>query len=180
MQETGGTRATIEAGIAMVRELLPIANSVQRQSVPARHIKVGLQCGGLDGFSSLTANPALGAAMDILVRHGGTAILSETLEIYGVEDMLTRRAAVSIGGSHAESSQRFPRRGRATSCARPNKHPSGRCVSCGCGIHIAARRHRRADSGEEGADVGRVTPTSEWHRAENLREPSWFAYTARP
>ena len=92
MQETGGTRATIEAGVAMVRELLPLANSVRRQPVSASHIKVGLQCGGSDGFSSLTANPALGAAMDILVRHGGTAILSETPEIYGVENMLTRRA----------------------------------------------------------------------------------------
>jgi altronate hydrolase len=92
MQESGGTRATVEAGIAMVRELLPLANSVRRRPVPASHIKVGLQCGGSDGFSSLTANPALGAAMDILVRHGGTAILSETPEIYGVENMLTRRA----------------------------------------------------------------------------------------
>ena len=60
--------------------------------MPASHITVGLQCGGSDGFSSITANPALGAAMDLLVRHGGTAILSETPEIYGVEHTLTRRA----------------------------------------------------------------------------------------
>jgi altronate hydrolase len=92
MQESGGTRKTIEAGIAAVKELLPIANRVVRQPVPASHITVGLQCGGSDGFSSITANPALGAAMDLLVRHGGTAILSETPEIYGVEHTLTRRA----------------------------------------------------------------------------------------
>jgi altronate hydrolase len=92
MQETGGTRKTIEAGIAAVKELLPEANRVSRQPVPASHISVGLQCGGSDGFSSITANPALGAAMDLLVRHGGTAILSETPEIYGVEHTLTRRA----------------------------------------------------------------------------------------
>ncbi|MBV0882257.1 altronate dehydratase family protein [Noviherbaspirillum sp. L7-7A] len=92
MQEVGGTRQTIEAGIAMVREMLPAANAVQRQKVPASHIKVGLECGGSDGFSGISANPALGAAMDILVRHGGTAILSETPEIHGVENMLTRRA----------------------------------------------------------------------------------------
>lgn len=92
MQESGGTRKTIEAGIAAVRELLPIANRVSRQPVPASHITVGLQCGGSDGFSSITANPALGAAMDLLVHHGGTAILSETPEIYGVEHTLTRRA----------------------------------------------------------------------------------------
>jgi altronate hydrolase len=92
MQETGGTRKTIEAGVAAVRELLPEANRVVRRTVPASHISVGLQCGGSDGFSSITANPALGAAMDLLARHGGTAILSETPEIYGVEHTLTRRA----------------------------------------------------------------------------------------
>ncbi len=92
MQESGGTRKTIEAGIAAVKELLPIANRVARQPVSASYISVGLQCGGSDGFSSITANPALGAAMDLLVRHGGTAILSETPEIYGVEHTLTRRA----------------------------------------------------------------------------------------
>jgi altronate hydrolase len=92
MQEAGGTRVTIEAGIAAVKEMLPVANRVRRQPVPASHIKIGLECGGSDGFSGITANPALGAAMDILVRHGGTAILSETPEIHGVENMLTRRA----------------------------------------------------------------------------------------
>jgi altronate hydrolase len=92
MQEVGGTRLTIEAGIAAIKEMLPIANQVKRQPVPASHIKIGLKCGGSDGFSGITANPALGAAMDILVRHGGTAILSETPEIHGVENMLTRRA----------------------------------------------------------------------------------------
>jgi altronate hydrolase len=92
MQEVGGTLETIEAGVAAVKEMLPAANAVQRQPVPASHLKIGLECGGSDGFSGITANPALGAAMDILVRHGGTAILSETPEIYGVENMLTRRA----------------------------------------------------------------------------------------
>jgi altronate hydrolase len=92
MQESGGTRKTIEAGIATVREMLPEANRIARTRVPASHITVGLQCGGSDSFSSISANPALGAAMDILVRHGGTAILSETPEIYGVEHTLTRRA----------------------------------------------------------------------------------------
>ena len=92
MQDTGGTRATIAAGIAAVEEMLPAANDVQRVPVSASHLKIGLECGGSDGFSGITANPALGAAMDILVRHGGTAILSETPEIHGVEFMLTRRA----------------------------------------------------------------------------------------
>lgn len=92
MQESGGTRKTIEAGIAAVQELLADANRFKRSTVSASHLMVGLQCGGSDGFSSITANPALGAAVDILARHGGTGILSETPEIYGVEHTLTRRA----------------------------------------------------------------------------------------
>ncbi len=93
IQDTGGTSKTIARGIAMVREMLPHANQVRRESVPAGHLIVGLQCGGSDGYSGITANPALGAAVDLLVRHGGTAILSETPEIYGAEHLLTRRAA---------------------------------------------------------------------------------------
>jgi altronate hydrolase len=92
MQEVGGTMATIEAGVRAIEAMLPLANACERQSVSASHLAVGLECGGSDGFSGITANPALGAAMDILVRHGGTAILSETPEIHGVEYMLTRRA----------------------------------------------------------------------------------------
>jgi altronate hydrolase len=92
MQEVGGTRVTIEAGVRAIEEMLPLADLARRQPVSARHLRIGLECGGSDGFSAITANPALGAAMDILVRHGGTAILSETPEIHGVEFMLTRRA----------------------------------------------------------------------------------------
>jgi altronate hydrolase len=92
MQDVGGTRATINAGIAAVEGMLEAANAVKRTSVPASHLSIGLECGGSDGFSGITCNPALGAAMDILVQHGGTAILSETPEIHGVEHMLTRRA----------------------------------------------------------------------------------------
>ncbi|XAH25148.1 altronate dehydratase family protein [Xylophilus sp. GW821-FHT01B05] len=98
MQEVGGTRVTIEAGIRAIEEMLPEANAARRQAVSARHLKIGLECGGSDGFSGITANPALGAAMDILVRHGGTAILSETPEIHGVEYMLTRRAITPAVG----------------------------------------------------------------------------------
>jgi altronate hydrolase len=92
MNDLGGTRRTIEAGIEAVAAMLPLANDAKREPVSAEHIMVGLQCGGSDGFSGLSANPALGAAMDILVRHGGTAILSETTEIYGMEQVLTARA----------------------------------------------------------------------------------------
>ncbi len=92
IQETGGTRKTVEAGIARIKEMLPAANAVTRETLPAKHLILGLQCGGSDGFSAITANPALGAAADLLVRNGGTSILSETPEIYGAEHMLLGRA----------------------------------------------------------------------------------------
>ena len=93
IQDSGGTAQTVLRGVELIRKMLPHANRVQRQPVPASHITVGLQCGGSDGYSGISANPALGAAVDRLVRHGGTAILSETPEIYGGEHLLTRRAA---------------------------------------------------------------------------------------
>jgi len=92
IQDSGGTARTIARGVELVREMLPQADAVQRRSVPASHLVLGLQCGGSDGYSGISANPALGAAVDLLVRHGGSAILSETPEIYGAEHLLTRRA----------------------------------------------------------------------------------------
>jgi len=92
IQDTGGTAKTVAHGIELVQWLLEEANRVTREPVSAAHITVGLQCGGSDGYSGISANPALGAAVDRLVRHGGTAILSETPEIYGGEHLLTRRA----------------------------------------------------------------------------------------
>jgi altronate hydrolase len=92
IQSMGGTRKTVEAGIAFVKEVLAEANTVQREAVPASELMVALQCGGSDGYSGISANPALGAASDLLVRHGGTVILSETPETYGAEHLLTRRA----------------------------------------------------------------------------------------
>lgn len=93
IQETGGTRKTIAAGIETIKALLPEVNAVERTPIPVSELTVGLQCGGSDGFSGFTANPAVGAMTDLLVRHGGTALLSETPEIYGAEQLLVRRAA---------------------------------------------------------------------------------------
>ena len=92
IQEKGGTAKAVREGIARIEAILPQANKVKREPVPASHLVLGLQCGGSDGYSGISANPALGAAVDMLVRHGGTAILSETPEIYGAEHLLTRRA----------------------------------------------------------------------------------------
>ncbi|MFC5067916.1 UxaA family hydrolase [Flaviflagellibacter deserti] len=93
IQETGGTRRTVEAIVGAIGEMLPKAGGAKRETRPASELIVGLQCGGSDGYSGLTANPALGVASDILVRNGGTSILSETPEVYGAEHLLTRRAA---------------------------------------------------------------------------------------
>ena len=92
MQENGGTTATIKAGIKCIEGMLEEANKIERIATSLSSLMVGLQCGGSDAFSSLSANPALGKAVDLLVAHGGTAILSETPEIYGVENSLTARA----------------------------------------------------------------------------------------
>jgi altronate hydrolase len=92
IQECGGIRKTIDAGVEAIRELLPQVNGLQRTRLPARHLVLGTNCGGSDGNSGVTANPALGFASDLIVRQGGTTILGETPEIYGAEHLLTRRA----------------------------------------------------------------------------------------
>jgi len=92
IQETGGTRNTVTEGVKRVKSMLPEANKARREVVSASHLMLALQCGGSDGYSGITANPALGAAADLLVRNGGTAILSETPEIYGAEHLLIARA----------------------------------------------------------------------------------------
>ena len=92
IQDSGGTKKTIEQGLERIREMLVVADRVEREPISASELTLALQCGGSDGYSGITANPALGVAADILVRNGGTAILSETPEIYGAEHLLTRRA----------------------------------------------------------------------------------------
>lgn len=93
IQDSGGTRKTISAGIGAVEAMLDKVNSCVRTVVSASNLTLGLQCGGSDGYSGISANPALGYASDLLIRNGGTAVLSETPEIYGAEHLLTRRAA---------------------------------------------------------------------------------------
>ncbi|MBX3502410.1 MAG: altronate dehydratase [Alphaproteobacteria bacterium] len=92
IQEEGGVARTVGRAVSFLQELLPEANNVRREPIPASELILALQCGGSDGYSGISANPALGAAVDLLVRHGGSAVLSETPEIYGAEHLLTRRA----------------------------------------------------------------------------------------
>ena len=92
IQATGGTKKTVAAGVERIKAMLPVAARAKRETRPADEIVLALQCGGSDGYSGITANPALGVAVDLLVKHGGTGVLAETPEIYGAEHLLTRRA----------------------------------------------------------------------------------------
>ncbi|MBI2467796.1 MAG: altronate dehydratase [Candidatus Rokubacteria bacterium] len=92
IQESGGIRKTIEAGVRAVEQLLPVANAARRTRQPVSELILATNCGGSDGNSGITANPALGWAVDELVRYGGTGVLAETSEIYGAEHLLIRRA----------------------------------------------------------------------------------------
>jgi altronate hydrolase len=92
IQDVGGTRRAVQEGLARLRDLLPLAEAARRTEVPASELVLGLQCGGSDAWSGVTSNPALGNAADRLVALGGTAILSETPEIYGAEHLLYARA----------------------------------------------------------------------------------------
>jgi altronate hydrolase len=92
IQATGGTKKTVAEGVERIKAMLPIAAKAKRETRPASEVTLALQCGGSDGYSGITANPALGAAADLLVKHGGTPVLAETPEIYGAEHLLTRRA----------------------------------------------------------------------------------------
>ncbi|HWH42139.1 MAG TPA: altronate dehydratase family protein [Usitatibacter sp.] len=124
IQDKGGTAKAVAEGIALVKEMLPEADRVSRETVPASHIMVGLQCGGSDGYSGITANPALGAAVDLLVRHGGTAILSETPEIYGAEHLLTRRAQSRAVGEKIVERIRWWEEYTARNHGEMNNNPS--------------------------------------------------------
>jgi len=92
IQREGGTRKAVEAAVAEIAQLLPRVNAARRVPCPASDLVVATNCGGSDGYSGITANPALGWAMDEIVRYGGTALLAETTEVYGAEQLLVRRA----------------------------------------------------------------------------------------
>lgn len=98
VQEAGGIRRTVREGVAAIRDMLPVVDARRREPVPVSELVLGLNCGGSDGYSGITANPALGHASDLLVAHGGTSVLAETPEIFGAEHLLTRRAATSEVG----------------------------------------------------------------------------------
>lgn len=92
IQDSGGVRATVKAGVSLVERMLPLINELQRETVDVSELVLGLNCGGSDGYSGITANPALGVASDLLISYGGTSVLAETPEVFGAEHLLTKRA----------------------------------------------------------------------------------------
>ncbi len=124
IQAMGGTRRTVEAAIAFVHEVLAESNAIHREPVPASELTVALQCGGSDGYSGMSANPALGAASDLVVRHGGAVILSETPETYGAEHLLTRRASSRAVGERLVALMRWWEEYTEREGAEMNANPS--------------------------------------------------------
>ena len=92
LQESGGTRGAVNAARDRIKTLLEVAAAEKRTEQPASELSLGLNCGGSDSFSGITANPALGYCCDLLVEQGGTVVLAETTEIFGAEHLLLRRA----------------------------------------------------------------------------------------
>jgi altronate hydrolase len=124
IQEMGGTRKTVEATVDFVKGVLAEANGVRREPVPVSELIVALQCGGSDGYSGVSANPALGAASDLMVRHGGTVVLAETPETYGAEHLLTRRAERREVGEKLVALMRWWEEYTAREGAEMNANPS--------------------------------------------------------
>jgi altronate hydrolase len=124
MQNLGGTQKTIEEGLRQINELLPRVNDVRRESIPASEIILGLNCGGSDGNSGVTANPALGIASDMLVAAGGTTVLAETSETYGAEHLLTKRARTPEVGKKLVERIRWWEKYAAMFGARLDNNPS--------------------------------------------------------
>lgn len=124
IQDVGGTRRAVERGLEILREMLPIANEAYREPVPASELVLGLQCGGSDAWSGITANAALGAAVDMLVAQGGTAYLSETPEIYGAEHLLQARAQSQAVSDKLRARLAWWERYTALHGAEMNNNPS--------------------------------------------------------
>src|SRR5581483_5730210 len=106
IQEVGGTEATVQRGLQEVEKMLPVVNDARREAVPLSELVLGVKCGGSDGFSGLSANPSLGHAADLLIRSGGTVLITEVPEFCGAEHILAHRAKdVETGRSEEHTSE---------------------------------------------------------------------------
>jgi altronate hydrolase len=178
IQETGGTKKTVEAIVAAIRDMLPLAAAARRETRPASELVLALQCGGSDGYSALTANPALGAASDILVQNGGTSILSETPEIYGAEHLLTRRAASVAVGEKLVERIRWWEDYTAKNGGEMNNNPSPGNKAGGLTTILEKSLGASAKGGRstlravyEYAEPSRKRASSTWTRPATTRSP---------
>lgn len=124
IQDRGGTEETVRLAVQEIHEMLEKADRARRSPVTADRLLVGLECGGSDAYSGISANPVMGRAVDLLVKHGGTAILSETPEIYGAEHLLTRRAVSRQVGEKLVERIHWWEAYAAQNNARINNNPS--------------------------------------------------------
>jgi altronate hydrolase len=124
IQDTGGTEKTVARGIGLIEDMLADANRVSRETISASELILGMECGGSDAYSGISANPGLGAAADLLVRHGGTACLAETPEIFGAEHLLTRRAISQEVGEKLLAHIRWWEHYTSANNAEMNNNPS--------------------------------------------------------
>ncbi|MCG8643192.1 MAG: altronate dehydratase family protein [Desulfobacterales bacterium] len=124
IQEEGGTKAAVTKAVKWIHSILPQVNRATRSPASVSHLSLGLQCGGSDGFSGITANPALGAAADILVSHGGTAVLGETPEINRAEYLLIRRARTTAVGDRLARKVKWWQKNTAKMGAKIDNNPS--------------------------------------------------------
>ncbi|PZS16756.1 MAG: galactonate dehydratase, partial [Pseudonocardiales bacterium] len=124
IQELGGSPAAVREGLAQVEQMLGEMQDVRRAPMPVSELVLGLQCGGSDGWSGLTANPALGVASDLLVEYGGTSILGETPEIYGAEHLLLQRAVSAEVGQRLIDRIRWWERYTADNGGSMDNNPS--------------------------------------------------------
>ena len=124
IQETGGVRKAVEAAVSAVARQLPRANEARRTRQPVSELVLATNCGGSDGNSGITANPALGWAVDELVRYGGTGILAETTEIHGAEHILIRRARTEAVAKKLIARMNWWKRHLAAHGADTNDNPA--------------------------------------------------------
>ncbi|MFP6707633.1 MAG: altronate dehydratase family protein [Alphaproteobacteria bacterium] len=124
IQDMGGTEKTVARGIGLIEDMLADANRVTRETLPASELILAMECGGSDAYSGISANPGLGAAADLLVRHGATACLAETPEIFGAEHLLTRRAVSREVGEKLIAHIHWWEKYTAANNAEMNNNPS--------------------------------------------------------
>jgi len=168
IQDEGGVARTVQRAAAFIEKLLPEVNAVTRVPIPASELILALQCGGSDGYSGISANPALGAAVDLLVRHGGTAVLSETPEIYGAEHLLTRRAVSREVGEKIVTRIKWWEEHCARTGGEMNNNPSPGNKAGGLTTILEKSLARSPRAAPPTWSMSMSTPSRSWRAASSI------------